>query len=105
MSISQPKEQKSFFTASKEHTLEKLKNQVFEKLKSKRKSMLNERRKQNVLRESKKHSQINFEISNDKEFLDQMVLNEILKMQICFEQNPDLELEMLKKELADFCDK
>ena len=102
--ISDHHESKSnFMTVKNDSVLTKLKDQCFERLKSKRRSMLDERRKQNVLRESKKHRGLNEEIQNDQVFLGEMVSKEILKMQLQYENTADKEIENMKIELEQFC--
>lgn len=66
-----------------QNILETLKNKCFDRLKSKRKSMLNERRKFNMQRmeqESKVKQHVNQQIAHDTEMLDEIIRQEIYKI-------------------------
>lgn len=63
-----------------QNIIETLKNKCFDRLKSKRKSMLNERRKLNVDRIESKSKNVNQQIAHDAEMLDDIIRQEIYKI-------------------------
>ena len=80
----------SIMAVNNQNILETLKNKCFDRLKSKRKSMLNDRRKFNMQRlesESKVKRHVNEEIAQDTDMLDEIIRQEIYKIHQSDENN------------------
>ena len=67
----------------RENIIETLKNKCFDRIKSKRRSMLDERRRQNILKaqtESKAKQEVNKGLAQDQDMLDEIIRKEIMSI-------------------------